>query len=394
MVTKRIHKQQNWKIFEAVLYIAMAAFLAFLGIQVYKNGAGVSGNGPRTGLKAVFSSILRKLEEKGHPELLKWIMLVMVIAAVLYSLFKAVMVLIQNKPEYTELGQSVLRQAEPGENFKDLLQSIERDIEGGYKEFGGDVFISSSWILADDIMRLKRIKKIDTRKSTWMNYIVLEDVDGNSMEVAFVLEEHAEEAFAFLKGQLPLTEIAEEGVIVAGRADTGKMYSWHVPKTPDEIENYRKLARQGDAYAQTEYGKCILFGKGSGQDKAMAYKWFDKAAAQSDEIAKMYAGHCILYGIGVEKDEIKGYKILDAALNYNYPEESQSQPLADYSKFQPEDIIQLYWDLGDALEKGLGVVRNYQVAVYYFNMIEQNGYKEGAERMNHYQKGISGWKKI
>lgn len=40
MVTKRIHKQQNWKIFEAVLYIAMAAFLAFLGIQVYKNGAG------------------------------------------------------------------------------------------------------------------------------------------------------------------------------------------------------------------------------------------------------------------------------------------------------------------------------------------------------------------
>ena len=209
MVTKRIHKQQNWKIFEAVLYIAMAAFLAFLGIQVYKNGAGVSGNGPRTGLKAVFSSILRKLEEKGHPELLKWIMLVMVIAAVLYSLFKAVMVLIQNKPEYTELGQSVLRQAEPGENFKDLLQSIERDIEGGYKEFGGDVFISSSWILADDIMRLKRIKKIDTRKSTWMNYIVLEDVDGNSMEVAFVLEEHAEEAFAFLKGQLPLTEITK-----------------------------------------------------------------------------------------------------------------------------------------------------------------------------------------
>lgn len=210
MITKRIHKQQNWKIFEAVLYIAMAVFLSFIGVQVYKNGTGPRGNGPRAGLKAVFSSILCRLEENGHPDLAKWILLIIVLVAVVYSLFKAVMVLLQNKPEYTELGRSICRQAEPDENFKDLLEDIEKDMESGYKEFGGEVFISSSWIIADDIMRLRRIKKIYTRKSNWMNYLVLEDVDGNSMEAAFFMEEHAEEALGFLKGHLPFVEILEE----------------------------------------------------------------------------------------------------------------------------------------------------------------------------------------
>ena len=161
MITKRIHKQQNWKIFETALYIAMAAFLVFLGVKVYKNGTGTSSNGPRAGLKAVFSSILRKLEENGHPDLVKWILVVMIIVAVSYSLFKALMVLIQNKPEYTELGQSVCRQAEPGEDFNSLLEDIEKDMEAG---------------------------------------------DGNSMEVAFLLEENAEEALVFLKRHLAIEE--------------------------------------------------------------------------------------------------------------------------------------------------------------------------------------------
>ena len=87
MITKRIHKQQNWKIFEAALYIAMAAFLVFLGVKVYKNGTGTSSNGSRAGLKAVFSSILRKLEENGHPDLVKWILVVMIIVGILLSIF-------------------------------------------------------------------------------------------------------------------------------------------------------------------------------------------------------------------------------------------------------------------------------------------------------------------
>ena len=43
----------------------------------------------------------------------------------------------------------------------------------------------------------------------------------------------------------------------------------------------------------------------------------------------MYLGHCIMYGIGAEADEFKGYELLNNALEYNYPEDSSSQPLAD-----------------------------------------------------------------
>lgn len=174
-----------------------------------------------------------------------------------------------------------------------------------------------------------------------------------------------------------------------------ELMSWHVPKTSQEAEALRERASQGDASAQREYGKCLLFGKGVPADGEKAFDWLNKAAEQSDEIAKMYVGHCYLYGIGTKKDEDKGYAMLDNALQYNYPEESSSQPLAEYSQFQEEDLCQLFWDLGDSLENGLGPYINYNVAVYYFEMLEDWGHPEGAERMTHFKKGMFGkWKKI
>lgn len=174
-----------------------------------------------------------------------------------------------------------------------------------------------------------------------------------------------------------------------------RLMSWHVPKTSQEAEALRQRASQGEASAQREYGKCLLFGKGAAEDGNEAFAWLEKAAAQSDEIAKMYVGHCCLYGIGTQKDEDRGYAMLDDALNYNYPEESSSQPLAEYSQFEEEDLCQLFWDLGDALENGRGPYINYQVAVYYFEMLEDWGHPEGRERMTHYKKGLFGrWKKI
>ena len=86
--------------------------------------------------------------------------------------------------------------------------------------------------------------------------------------------------------------------------------------------------------------------------------------------------------------------MLDEALNYNYPEESSSQPLAEYSEFTNEDLVQLFWDLGDALEKSIGVITNYRIAVYYFDMINDWGHPEGGERMSHYKQKGGEWVKI
>ena len=172
------------------------------------------------------------------------------------------------------------------------------------------------------------------------------------------------------------------------------LMSWHVERSEEEIAEMKELAEQGNAAAQTEYGKCLLFGKGVEVDGDAAYALFEKAAEQESEIAKMYMGHCLLYGIGVTKSEGKGYTMLDDALNYNCPNSGSSQPQAGYSNFQEEDLCQLFWDLGDALENSLGVVRNYRVACYYYDMLNSWGHPEGAERRANFKKFLFFYRKI
>lgn len=394
MMTKNLHKQQRGNLYISIVWTAVLAFLGYLIYQIYLHGTGKPSGGIHLGLKGIASSLLRKLEKQGHEDLAKWILIALCAAAAVYVLIQIIVSLRHVMPKQTTLGQALCRQAGPNENFQELCRQIDHDMESGHKEFGGSILVSSSWILEDEIMRINRIQKIYDKTASDEKSIVLEDVAGNHMTIEFFMREWAQELLTYFQQSFPMIKI------IQGSEDTGEnigqMFSWHVPKTMEEIQEYKDLAEQkGDAHAQTEYGKCLLFGKGgSTPDGTAAYAWFQKAAAQSNEIAKMYVGHCKLYGIGVQKNETEGYEMLNNALNYNYPEDSSSQPLANYSTFENEDLVQLFWDLGNALEKSLGVVQNYRVAVYYFTMIDDWGHPEGGERMRHYKKGISGWKKI
>ena len=60
--------------------------------------------------------------------------------------------------------------------------------QGGCKELGSGVFISSSWILEDEAMRLTRIRKITRRHGFGKNGLVLSDVDGNRMNLDLVFD--------------------------------------------------------------------------------------------------------------------------------------------------------------------------------------------------------------
>lgn len=159
-----------------------------------------------------------------------------------------------------------------------------------------------------------------------------------------------------------------------------------------QIKEIEQGALAGDARSQTAYGKCLLFGWGVAQDDAKAYEWFEKASDQGDEIAKMYKGHCMLYGIGTTKDEYNGYGMLNDALDWNYPDEGESQPQSDQSDFSHDDLCQLFLDLGDAAEKSLGVGRKYRSSIYYFEMLDHWGEPIGAERRARFKKTLFGWK--
>lgn len=393
MATKKIHEQWTKNLYNFFLRTVLVIFCCIGTVQVYLHGTGTRSSYTSRGIRGRIVSYLRMLEDTGHEDLVKWILIGIFAFAAIYTLVLDIHALLHITPGLTKLGRSIRRQAAPHESFRDLCAQIDADMEGGCKELGSGVFISSSWLLEDEAMRLTRIRKITRRHGFGKNGLVLSDVDGNRMNLDLVFDVLVKDALAGLQKQLPLVEIEDlqEGGTMM---NTTKQMSWHVPKTPEEIEDYRQQAAQGDSYAQTEYGKCLLFGKGGLSDSAAAFGWFEKAAGQDDEIAKMYLGHCIMYGIGAEADEFKGYELLNNALEYNYPEDSSSQPLADYSEFEEEDLYQLFWDLGDAFENSRGVLRNYRVAVYYFEMLADFGCPEGADRMRHYKKGFLGkWKK-
>lgn len=389
MLTKKIHKQMLGGFFALIIWLAAAAFFVYIGVRVYFEGTGVHGR-PGLGLKGIVSSLLRKLEEQGHEEIVKWILIALCAAAFLYLMYHAVQTVFSMMPKNTRLGKSVCAQLKENQSFKDLCKEIDKDMERDHKVLGADVYVSSSWIFEEEVMRLGSVKKIYIQRKSMDHNLILEADNGELLKLEFVFSEVLDEALEYIKRRLPLVKISESGTVGV----SGRMYSWHVPKTAEEIEEYKRLANQGDVSAQIEYGKCLLFGKGAETDEKAAYEWFTKAASSRSEMAKMYQGHCILYGTGTEKNEEEGYKILNAALEYNYPEESESQPLADYSEFQDEDLVQMFWDLGDAFENGLGIGIRYASAAYYFNMIDSWGHPEGAQRMAHYKKKLSGWKKI
>lgn len=157
-------------------------------------------------------------------------------------------------------------------------------------------------------------------------------------------------------------------------------------------------AKLGNEVSQISLGKLLLAGKGAAKDEAQAYFWFCKAAEQENELAKMWKGHCLLYGLGVQKNEDEGTTLLDNALNYNFPGRGESQTMSEKSQFDwEEDMMRLFWDLGDAYENGLGVPKREHLAGYYFSMVAEGGWPEAAEKMTHYKESgliIKRWKRI
>ncbi|MDD2971648.1 MAG: tetratricopeptide repeat protein [Lachnospiraceae bacterium] len=163
------------------------------------------------------------------------------------------------------------------------------------------------------------------------------------------------------------------------------------------IAAYEQGAKQGNSTCQTRLGKLLLWGKLVQKDEAQAYFWICKAAEQNDEIAKMWKGHCMTYGLGTPEDLKSGLTLLNAALDYNYPNEGTSQQMAEQSQFDwDEDMLQLFWDLGEAFETGRGFPKRDNSAGYYYSMVAAGGWPKAIEKMTHYKESkiLKRWKRI
>ena len=68
------------------------------------------------------------------------------------------------------------------------------------------------------------------------------------------------------------------------------------------LHEYRPLAEQGHADAQTRLGQLYAAGLGVPQDDAEAVKWYRKAAEQGHVLAELKLGVMYRQGIGVPQD--------------------------------------------------------------------------------------------
>jgi len=71
---------------------------------------------------------------------------------------------------------------------------------------------------------------------------------------------------------------------------------------------HKKIAEQGDSYAQRFLGASYYLGLGITQDYAEAAKWYKKAAEQEDRVAQNILGAMYEKGKGVSKNFVEAYK--------------------------------------------------------------------------------------
>lgn len=105
------------------------------------------------------------------------------------------------------------------------------------------------------------------------------------------------------------------------------------------LEEWRPLAEQGNAYAQSNLGRMYAKGEGVTQDYAEAVKWYRKAAEQGDEMAQSDLGVMYANGEGVIQDNVFAHMWFNIAASLG------QEGAAGYrdslaKKMTPEDISQ------------------------------------------------------
>lgn len=119
-------------------------------------------------------------------------------------------------------------------------------------------------------------------------------------------------------------------------------------------EEFKKLAEQGDARAQSQLGYLYYAGEGVPQSFAEAVKWYEKAAVQGDKDAQYNLAVAYAFGEGVKQD------FTQATLWYRRAAD-QGHAVAQYS-------------LGISYAYGEGVTQDQNIAADWFLKSANAGY--------------------
>lgn len=132
---------------------------------------------------------------------------------------------------------------------------------------------------------------------------------------------------------------------------------------------YERLAKQGDARAQTSLG--LMYSRGYGVEKNMqtAHRWWSFAAAQNDPGAQYNLGLSYSRGEGVAQD-------LERAADW-------------YTKAASRGHVQAQHNLGMLYHEGMGIERNPVRAYFWIRVAALQGDEVSQDALKTVGKGMS-----
>ena len=173
---------------------------------------------------------------------------------------------------------------------------------------------------------------------------------------------------------------------------------------PDDFDDMKKLAEQGDAYAQNRLGLMYETGESVPQDFKQAVYWYTKAAEQG--FADAHFSLCLFYYMGesVPQDfKQAAYWCTKAAEQYTIAQsflgeiyyngdgvpQDYKQAAYWYTKVAEQGDAYAQYHLGLMYAKGQGVSQDFKQAVYWYTKAAEQGDAESQYHLGwHYGEGL------
>ena len=200
--------------------------------------------------------------------------------------------------------------------------------------------------------------------------------------------------------------LAEQGDAEA-QTVLGLMYAngEGVPEDARQAEYWwRKAAAQGLAEAQFNLGSMYANGESIPEDDIQAAYWWRKAAEQGFAEAQFNLGNMYAKGEGVPEDDVQaaywwrkaaeqGVAAAQFNLGYRYAKgegvpEDDRQAVFWYRKAAEQGLAEAQFNLGNRYAKGEGVPEDDRQAVYWYRKAAEQGLAEAQLNLgNRYAKG-------
>jgi uncharacterized protein len=163
------------------------------------------------------------------------------------------------------------------------------------------------------------------------------------------------------------------------------------------LREWRPLAEQGNADAQSFLGAMYHEGEGLPQDFTEAVRWYRLAAVQGDAFAQHNLGFMYAKGQGVAQDEREaaGWYYL-AAVQGLAAAQYKMGSISETGQGVPQDYkeavrwyrlaaekgnVDAQYQLGDMHQNGRGVPKNFTEAVFYYRLAAEQDYAPGQYKL-------------